>query len=88
MKLLELPVRTLAYIGGPDRVRELEEHFPECKFFMFAGKTGADVVENEASKAEGLKRLCEYYGMDLSHNRQPPSAPPRNYPWQSRFYFL
>ena len=40
MKLLELPVRTLAYIGGPDRVRELEEHFPECKFFMFAGKTG------------------------------------------------
>lgn len=66
MKLLELPVWTLAYIGGPDRVRELEEHFPECKFFMFAGKTGADVVENEASKAEGLKRLCEYYGMDLS----------------------
>ena len=47
-------------------MRELEEHFPECKFFMFAGKTGADVVENEASKAEGLKRLCEYYGMDLS----------------------
>ena len=66
MKLLELPVRTLAYIGEPDHARELEEHFPECKFPVFAGKTGADVVEKEASKAEGLKRLCEYYGMELS----------------------
>ena len=26
---------------------------------------GADVVEKEASKAEGLKRLCQYYGMEL-----------------------
>ena len=40
MKLLELPVRTLAYIGGPDRVRELEEHFPECKFSCLQEKPG------------------------------------------------
>lgn len=66
MQLLEMPVRTLAYIGGPDRVSELEKHFPECRFLLFSGKTGADVVEKEASKAEGLKRLCEYYGIDLS----------------------
>ena len=44
---------------------ELEAHFPEFKFPLFSGKMGADVVEKEASKAEGLKRLCQYYGMEL-----------------------
>ncbi|MFR2692690.1 MAG: hypothetical protein ACLTBV_18855 [Enterocloster bolteae] len=42
--------------------RELEEHFPEFKFPMFSGKMGADVVEQEASKAEGLMRICQHYG--------------------------
>ena len=30
---------------------------------MFASRKGADVVEKEASKAEGLKRVCEYFGV-------------------------
>lgn len=30
---------------------------------MFAGLMGRDVVEQEASKANGLMRLCEYYGI-------------------------
>lgn len=64
-KLLELPVRTMVYIGGPEGARELEEHFPYMKFPMFAGLMGADVVEQEASKAEGLKRLCSYYSIPL-----------------------
>lgn len=63
--LMELPVRTLAYIGGPDEAREMEEHFPDFKLPMFAGKTGADVVEREASKAKGLARICRYYGIGL-----------------------
>ena len=33
-------------------LRELEEHFPECKFFSVSGKTGADVVENEHPRQE------------------------------------
>ena len=45
----------------------MEEHFPDFKFPMFAGNQGADIVEQEASKAMGLRRLCEYYGIDLSH---------------------
>ena len=32
---------------------------------MFSGNMGADVVEHEASKAEGLKRLCRYYDIGL-----------------------
>lgn len=64
-KLMEMPVRTLVYVGGPENVAELEAHFPEFKFPLFSGKMGADVVEKEASKAEGLKRLCQYYGMEL-----------------------
>lgn len=64
-ELLDMPVRTLVYIGGPEGARELEAHFPEFKFPMFSGNMGADVVEQEASKAEGLKRLCQYYDIGL-----------------------
>lgn len=63
--LFSMPVRTLAYIGDEEGVKLLEKHFPQVKCPMFAGKVGADVVELEASKAEGLKRLCEFWGIDL-----------------------
>lgn len=63
-ELMKMPVRTLACIGGPKEVKALEEHFPDFKFPMFSGMTGADVVEQESSKAMGLLRLCEYYGID------------------------
>ncbi len=64
-ELMNMPVRTLAYIGGPEQVKVLEEHFPDFKFPMFSGKMGADVVEQESSKAKGLLRLCGYYGIDI-----------------------
>lgn len=63
--LMELPVRTLAYIGGPEGAREMEEHFPDFKFLMFSGYQGADVVERDASKAKGLLRLCRFYGINM-----------------------
>lgn len=64
-ELLNREVRTLAYIGNEEGVQLLEQRFPQVKFPMFAGKQGADVVEQEASKAEGLKRLCSYWGIDI-----------------------
>ena len=64
--LLDGPVRTLAYIGTEDEVKDIEAHFPELKLPMFAGKTGADVVEKEASKANGLLRICEYFQIPVS----------------------
>ncbi len=66
-ELLNMEVRTLAYIGSEEGVRLLEKQFPQVKFPMFAGKAGADVVEQEASKAEGLKRLCSYWNIDIRH---------------------
>lgn len=65
-ELLNGQVRTLAYIGGEEGVRDIEKNFPELKLPMFAGKTGADIVEKVASKANGLIRLCEYFDIPLS----------------------
>ncbi len=62
-KLLGLPVRTMAYIGGEAGARQVEKAFPQLKLPMFASRKGADVVEKEASKAEGMKRVCEYFGV-------------------------
>ena len=64
-KLFSMEVRTLAYIGDEEGVKLLEQHFPQVKCPMFAGKVGADIVEQEASQAEGLKRLCSYWGIDI-----------------------
>lgn len=61
--LMDMPVKTLTYVGGPEGAERLERQFAEFKFPMFAGLMGADVVEQEASKANGLMRLCEYYGI-------------------------
>lgn len=62
--LLELPVRTLVYLGEEPGAKMVEAAFPRVKLPMFSSREGADVVEKEASKAEGLKRLCRYFGVD------------------------
>ena len=61
-KLLEMPVRTLAFVGNEEQAKDLERRFPQLNFPMFAGKTGADVIEKGMSKAEGLIRLSRYFG--------------------------
>jgi Cof subfamily protein (haloacid dehalogenase superfamily) len=65
-KLLELNVRTMAYMGDETGAKAMEEEFPEIHVHMFADKKGADVVERKASKAVGLLRLCDYYKLPLS----------------------
>lgn len=65
-KLLDLNVRTMAYMGDETGAKAMEEEFPEIHVHMFADKKGADVVERKASKAVGLLRLCEYYKIPLS----------------------
>lgn len=64
-KLLNLDVRTMAYMGPPEGAKLLEAEFPELKCPMFAGGIGADVLERQCSKAEGLRMLCEYFGVDM-----------------------
>lgn len=65
-KLFHMDIRTFAYIGHEDGVKLVEEAFPEVKLPMFSSREGADVIEKEASKAEGLKRLCAYFGVPMS----------------------
>lgn len=62
-KLLELPVHTMVYIGPESWAKVVEAEFPEVKLPMFAGRTGSDVVEKAVSKADGLRRLCDYFGV-------------------------
>ena len=64
-ELFDLPIRTLTYIGPVEGAKDIEKKFPTLKLPLFAGMFGADVVEKVASKAEGLKRLCKYFGVDL-----------------------
>lgn len=65
-KLLDLEVRTMAYIGDEAGAKTMEEEFPEIHVHMFADKRGADVVERKVSKAMGLIRLCQYYNIPLT----------------------
>lgn len=65
-ELLEMDVRTMTYIGQEEGARLVEAAFPEVKLPMFSSKTGADVIEVAASKSEGLRRLCAYYGVSMA----------------------
>lgn len=65
-KLLKMPVGTMAYIGKEPGTKLVEEAFPEVRLPMFSSGEGADVIEKIVSKAEGLRRLCEYLGIPLS----------------------
>lgn len=64
-ELLRMKVRTLTYIGAPSGAKLVEAAFPEVKLPLFSSNTGADIIELSASKAEGLKRLCSYFGVPI-----------------------
>lgn len=61
-KMMEMKVRTLAFIGPEEQARHVEREFPELKMPLFAGRQGADVMEAGISKADGLRRLAQYFG--------------------------
>ena len=83
-KLLEMPVRTLAFVGNEEQAKDLERRFPQLNFPMFAGKTGADVIEKGMSKAEGLIRLSRYFGekedLSAAHRLRRQHERLRDYP--------
>lgn len=65
-ELLNMSVRTLAYIGHEPGAKEVEAAFPMLKLPMFSSREGADIIEKDASKAEGLKRLCNLWKIPLA----------------------
>lgn len=64
-KLLDMEVPSLCYIGSPDGAKKIETSFPELRLPLFAGKQGADIIEKKNSKANGLRRLCQYFGTTM-----------------------
>ncbi|MDO4962025.1 MAG: HAD family hydrolase [Eubacteriales bacterium] len=59
-----LEVSALSFAGDLAKDKPLvEEHFPNLKLFAFNDSQGADVVEEGFSKAEGMKKLCAYFGV-------------------------
>ena len=60
--MLDMNIRTLAFIGDESQVRRVEAEFPTLKMPLFAGRRGADIMEHGISKAEGLSRLAAYFG--------------------------
>ena len=64
-KLLDYPVRTMIYVGYPEGASRIAEAFPELDCPLIASRLGADIMEREKSKAVGLKRLCDYLGVDI-----------------------
>lgn len=60
-----LRVRGLSYAGDLAREKAvIEARFPEIRLIGFTSQEGADVVERGYSKAEGMKKVCAYYGLD------------------------
>ncbi|MCD8084166.1 MAG: HAD-IIB family hydrolase [Clostridiales bacterium] len=64
-KLMDMDVRTMTYIGREEGRQLVVEAFPELKLPPFSSREGADMIENGSSKAEGLKKVCAYFGMPM-----------------------
>ena len=64
--LLTRDIRTVNFIGTEEEAKAMEQAFPELQLRMFSVNYGADIIEKGISKAEGLKKLCAYYGLEMS----------------------
>ena len=69
-ELWRLPVRAMSYAGtdAAENMREMQafhERFPQLQLLMFSTGQGADMVERCCSKANGLRCLCDYYGVPI-----------------------
>ena len=68
-RLLDGNFYALAMFGkdAQDTIRkaaQIEQAFPEIKCALFSRNEGADVILRQASKAEGIKCLLDYYGLE------------------------
>lgn len=64
----DILVTALDFAGNIDKAKRLvEESFPELTLYPFNSNTGADVVEAGFSKADGMEKLCRYYGIPIEN---------------------
>jgi len=62
---IDVLAMTFAGLNTYEIQKKVEEEFPEITLFPFNRGTGADVVENGFSKAEGIERICAHFDIDL-----------------------
>jgi hypothetical protein len=62
--LKQLDINTLCYIGPKEGAFNIEKSFPELKLPLFSGEWGADIIEKEVSKFNGVSEVAKYFGID------------------------
>ena len=63
----DIEVTALSYAGDLAAEKDMiETDFPMLELFSFNGGVGADVVERGFSKAEGMKKMCEHFGISIA----------------------
>ena len=61
--LLDRQVHSLHIVADKEDILTLAKIIPEIHYFLFNGNFGADVMDIQWSKAEGIQKLHQYYGM-------------------------
>ena len=56
-------VHALCFLGEEPQIRQLADACPGIHYYMFAGGSGADVLDVDISKADGIEQLLKHYGM-------------------------
>lgn len=60
----KIPIAALSFAGDIPKVKsEVERDFPQLTLFAFNSGLGADVAEKGYTKADGVRRVQEYYGI-------------------------
>jgi len=63
-----IPVTALSYAGDfPAEYPLIRQRFPQLELYTFNKGAAADVVEENFSKAEGMKRICSYYRIPIEN---------------------
>lgn len=58
-----ISVFALSFAGDTETDgKVLEQHFPMLTLLPFSTNTGADIVEEGFTKADGMYKVCDYYG--------------------------
>jgi hypothetical protein len=66
LALKDKPLFSFFIADVEDAIQDLQEHFPEVKVLRMGDRMGgADVVPAGNGKAEGMRRLLEYFGADV-----------------------
>lgn len=65
MKLLELPVQTLGFVGKDEKAQILRDAFPELKIPSVIPNIWCDIMEKNISKVVGMEKVLSHYQLTM-----------------------